>query len=62
MNLAQDELHVLMIECPATWLPRLEYLDVALNCDWDMRRMFDLQNFKISNFVSDCMKTVDNWY
>lgn len=57
LSLFQDELHVLM-KCPATWL---ENLDVVLYCDWDLKRMFAVQNIRrVSDFVSKCMKMADS--
>jgi len=31
--------------------------------DWDVKRLFSLQDTeRVAEFVSDCMRQVDNWY
>lgn len=59
MGLVQGELYV-FVDCPATWLARLR-IWMLFWSGWDMQRMFTLQNTKrVSGFVSECMKMIDN--
>ena len=62
MGQVQDEHHVLL-ECSALDSVRADYMHVLGNSDWTMKQLMRFTDVQgVSLFVSDCMRTVDNWY